>query len=196
MYDRPGILYLQLNIYGSMLRNLKMLVVTCVTLTGIVFFAACQSGAGSVKEDDTTAALRILLDSAFYKDRLGAAPRLDPSWALKDTIIFKRNDILVRHMPKSIPHKFLTEDEMCGVMPADPPNSLQFLELDEFIKTTNGYRTEIGSHCMYKGIEQTEPDGISQSVCEREKYCNAVLHMDIIKRGDNLTGSRFILMTY
>ena len=85
---------------------------------------------------------------------------------------------------------------MCELMAKRKASGLQFLELDEFIKTPNGYRTALGTHCMYKGIELDEPRETPHTVCERDKYCNAVLDMDIIKRGNNLTGSKFTIMTY
>ncbi len=101
-----------------------------------------------------------------------------------------------RHLPNNLPHKLLTEDEMCELMATHQTSGLQFLELDEFIKIPNGYRTALGIHCMWKGTEQTLPDGILHSVCQREKYCNAVLSMDVTKRGNKLTGSKFGLVTY
>ena len=175
---------------------LKTLIISCIAIIEIVCFVACHSSIKSEKKDDTTAVLQILLDSAFYKDRLATAARVDLSGPLRDTTIFMRNSILIDHLPKNLLHKLLSEDEMCELMAAHKLTYLQFLELGEFVKTTHGYQTALGTHCMTKGIMQTEPDGISHPFCEREKYCNAVLYTDVTKKGNNLTGSKFSVMTY
>ena len=120
----------RLNIDSSMFHNLRMLTITGITITEILFLVACHSNAGSVKKDDTTAALQVLLDSAFYKHRLAIAAQAHLSDSLRDTIIIKRNDILVHHLPKNLLHKLLTEDEMCELMPAHQTSNLQFIELE------------------------------------------------------------------
>lgn len=85
---------------------------------------------------------------------------------------------------------------MCKLMTADKATSLQFFELDEFVKIRNGYRTALGIHCMWRGTIEKEPEGTLRTVCERDKYCNAVLHMDVIKKGSQFIGTRPSLMIY
>ncbi|MFI5163392.1 MAG: hypothetical protein ACHQHN_19085 [Sphingobacteriales bacterium] len=179
-----------------MFHNLRVLTFVYITIAEMGFLTACRSGVNSVKKDDTTVVLQILLDSAFYKNRLAAAAQSNPSDPLTDTIIFMQNDILTRHLPKTLPNRQLTEDEMCKLMVTHQTNHLQFLELDEFIKSPNGYRTALGTHCMWRGSVSGEPDQRTATLCEREKYCNSVLYMNISKIGNTLTGSRFQIMTY
>ncbi len=166
-----------------------------IIFISIIFFSACHSTVENKKKDDTTVALKILLDSAFYKQRLATVARVDPSDLLSDTIIFKRNNSLIHHLPKNLRYKLLSEDEMCELMAIHKLTYLQFLEL-EFVKNGTGYKTSIGTHCMSKGIMKTEPDEVSHPFCEREKYCNAVLYMYVTKKGNNLIGSKITIMTY
>ena len=160
------------------------------TILGAIFFSSCHSSVNHYKKDDTTVALKILLDSAFYK------PRLVPPGSFSDTIIFQYNDILVHYLPKQLSYKLLKEDEMCRFMAVRKISHLQFLSLEEFIKTSNGYRTALGTHCVWRGAFTVEPDQRTDTLCEREKYCNAVFYMDVRKTGSTLTGSRFRIMTY
>ena len=85
---------------------------------------------------------------------------------------------------------------MCQLMATHKWSNLQFLELDDFVKISNGYHTALGTHCMWRGVEETEPDETPHSVCKREKYCNVVLNMDVTKKGNIFTGSKFTLFTY
>jgi hypothetical protein len=172
--------------------NLKTLTITYITITAIFFLAACHNNVRSVKKNDTSAVIQILLDSA-HKEQLLTATEL-PS--LKDTLIFKRNDILIRHLPTNLPYKLLSEDEMCKLMATYHLAGLQFVALDKFEKTSNGYHTALGAHCMSGGTEQTDSDETFHSVCEPEKYCNTVLYIDVTKEGNNFAAHKFGLMTY
>lgn len=179
-----------------MFDDFKTITIPVIIITGLIFLAACHSEMTGTKENDTTTALKILLDSAFYKNRLARSAQLNISHPFGDTLIFKYSDVLAHHVPETLLYKLLNEDDMCKLMAIRKTSHLQFLELDEFIKTSDGYRTALGTHCMWKGIIVTEPSQSQVDVCKPNKYCNAVLHMNLTKRGNNLSGSKFSLITY
>ena len=177
-------------------QSLRILITICIVIAAIIFLPACHSGVTSLKRNDTTSVLQILLDSAFYKNGLATAAQVNLHDPLKDTVIFKRNEILTHHLPKNWRYRLLTEDEMCELMSIHKAANLHFLELDEFAKIANGYRVALGIHCMFRGTSVKEPEGTSQTACERDKYCNAVLYMDIIKSGNSFIGNKFSIADY
>ena len=186
----------EFNLVVPLIHRMKRQIIIFISVAVIAFSGACRSSARSVRENDTSAVLHILLDSAFYNNRLSTAAQLSPSDPLKDTIIIERASILNQYLSKNLPHKLLSEAEMCAYMAKHQLSNLQFIELGEFVKISNGYQTALGTHCMWRGTSRTEPEGILSVSCEREKYCNAVFSMVITKKANSFTGGKYNIIAY
>lgn len=181
--------------YRTLFQKIKHLAFF-IAIANFIFLMGCHSDTDSVRKDDTTAVLKILLDSALHENGLARAAQLKLSKPFGDTTVFLYNKTLMGHLPKDLPHKLLTEDEICHLMTISNKTDLQFLELDEFVKTSTGYRVALGTHCMWRGAIQNYRHTTSKWICERQKYCNAILNMDLVKHGDNITGGKAIVAIY
>lgn len=76
-----------MDIYSAMFHNLKVLKIFLITIIGLMFLASCRSNVYSIKDNDTSKVLRILVDSAFYHQRLMAAAQANSS-TLRKTQLF------------------------------------------------------------------------------------------------------------
>ena len=161
------------------------LLITILTCT-ILFDTGCgvESTDMKVAKNDTTNILKILLDSAFYRQRLPNFSNLKLNNPFGDTIIFKFDSILVGNLPTDLKFKLLTQDQICSLATQSYNNQksfCNFLELNNFQKTDTTYKVRMETHCL-----EVVVDRIGKATCLTEKYCNGGIEMTFFIRADSL----------
>ena len=176
------------DIYGKR----EYLLLSLIIIFSLILLPRCRNTENRKERvNDTTAVLQILLDSAFYNNRLPNSAALKKPYPFADTIIFKFDSLLHKHLPTHLKYKLLTEAELCSVITIyqNNPNGFRyFLELTTFEKTDTAYHAVLESHCLYSDN--------TKSKCEYEKYCNGGIGMTFKRRTQKLEGDSPIFWEY
>jgi len=160
----------------------KHLTLSFLVLLPFLLLTRCQNlDNTNERVSDTTAVLQMLLDSALLNNRLPNSAELKKPYPFGDTIIFKYDTLLNKHLPVNLKYKLLTESELCSLTTIyrHTPNGFHyFLELKNFQKSDTSYHAALELHCLYGDSTISE--------CEYQKYCNGGIGMTVKKRARKL----------
>ncbi len=159
----------------------------------------------NVPESDTVKIMRLLLDSAFYRQNLTSISNLTRNSPFGDTVIF-RNEIyqgdtnISRYFPKNINGlnlKFLSQSQICSLAIAlrnDTAQFPEFLELRNFKKVDTTYEVYLRSTCVIPQFDKEghhlykkgKLEGIDTLPCIFGMMCGGGISMTFTKQGDSL----------
>lgn len=165
----------------------------------VVIGASCRNDKPNpiVTKNDTTQVLKILIDSAFYRENLPSFSSLYRNNPFGDTIIIKFDPILVGHLPTHLKYKFLTEDEICSLATqhlSDAYEFCTFINLNSFEKVDSTYEINIQNECVMplfkkNGKPRFDKDFYKNTgtfKCWFGLLCGGGMAMTFIKQADTL----------
>lgn len=162
--------------------------------------AGCNVGKTNltIAGNDTSQVLKLVIDSAFYHHRLPDYSALTKNNPFHDTIIFKFDSTLVRHLPNDLKCKLLSQDEICSLATRyynDSTYFCNFLKLNNFTKIDDTtYEVSLQNQCVMplydkNGRPKFDKDFIqrhSNYKCWFGYLCGGGMAMTVIKKGDTL----------
>ena len=187
------------------LRTLKQITFAVLLLT----LFSCGDNTSLIKADvpesDTLKIIRLLLDSAFYRQNLTSISDLTRNGPFGDTVIF-RNEIyqgdtnISRYFPKDmrgINLKFLSQSQICSLAITFRNDTAQFpdfLELRSFKKVDTIYEVSLRSTCVIPQFDKEghhlykkgKHEGIDTLPCIFGMMCGGGIGMTFTKQGDTL----------
>jgi len=180
--------------------KLSALLIVALALT-LLYGTSCGIDRSSVthSKNDTAQILKILIDSAFYRQRLPDFGRLKRNNPFGDSIIFKFDSNLNGHLPTGQKFKFLTEDQICLLATQyynDTTFFCNFLELNNFKKSDSTFEVSLRSECITPLFDKNgNPRFAKDFYKDRVTYkclfgflCGGGIHMTFNKQADTLKG--------
>jgi hypothetical protein len=178
--------------------TLRTLSIIILTLTFWVDTGCNANNVNSkIAKNDTTEVLRILIDSAFYHERLPDFGFLTRNNPFGDTIIFKFDSILVGHLPTNLKYKLLTQDEICSLARLhcyDANHFCTFLKLNSLKKNDNKYEVYLQNQCVMPLFDKNGKQLFDSAFIQRHNYskctfgglCGGGMSMTFIKQADTI----------
>jgi hypothetical protein len=178
--------------------RLRTLSIIILTLTFLVDTGCSVDNTNlKVAKNDTTEVLKILIDSAFYHERLPDFSALTRNNPFGDTIIFKFDSILVGHLPTNAKFKLLTQDQICSLATQhynDTTYFCNFLILNSFKKVDTTYEVSLQNQCVMPLFGKNGKPRFDNDFMKRHNYstcmfgmmCGGGMGMVFIKQADTL----------
>ncbi len=146
--------------------------------------------------------MRLLIDSAFYRDKLPDISALTKNNPFGDTVIF-RNEIyhgeanISKYFPKDLKLKFLKQSEICSLainLRNDSTDFPNFLEIRSFKKVDTTYEVYLQNTCVIPQFDRNghhlynkrKLEGIDTLPCIFGMLCGGGISMTFTKHGDTL----------
>ena len=174
--------------------TLRILLITLTFSLLLGIGCKAEKPDSKVSKNDTTDIIKILIDSAFYRQkRIPDFSRLTKNNPFGDTIIFKFDSVLLGHLPKQF--KVLTQDEICSLATQyynDTSKFCNFLELNSFKKLDTTYEISLQNQCVMPLYDRNgkpifRNDFYKDSVkykCMFGMLCGGGILMSFKKQGD------------
>ena len=169
-------------------------------------FASCSDNSSlmgpKVNESYTIKIMRLLIDSAFYRDELPGLSALTKNNLFGDTVIFRdeiyRGDTNIsRYFPKDLKIKFLRQSQICSLatnLRNDSTYFPNFLEIRSFKKVDTTYEVYLQTTCVMPQFDKNghhlynkgKLEGIDTLPCIFGMLCGGGIGMTFTKQGDTL----------
>ncbi|MFL9483158.1 hypothetical protein ACI6Q2_10315 [Chitinophagaceae bacterium LWZ2-11] len=174
-----------------------------IVILGIVSIAStsCKTGKRNlnITKNDTTEIFKILIDSAFYRQRIPDYSALKHNNPFGDSIIIRFDSIFIRHLPTDQKFKILTQDQICSLATQCDNDSIHFcnfLEITSFKKIDTAYEISLQNQCVMplydkSGKPRYPKDfykNISHFNCMFGMLCGGGIGMIFTKHADTLKG--------